>query len=166
LNFVICNNIFHIKMKSFFFCRRKVLFQCRKWRNIHRKFSLKWHSLEEKFLEMYIPWKNIPWKLEMKISLELEISGGQDIHQNSCNFKYFSVVIDTLLCLAIFFNLFKRVMKVLYISIHLVQFWDGLFKLVLISSYFSHLGQSFFTFGQLRCNRRPLKCFQIMFIQT
>ncbi len=26
----------------------------------------------------------------MKISLEPEFSGGQDIHQNSCNFKYFS----------------------------------------------------------------------------
>jgi hypothetical protein len=29
-------------------------------------------------------------KLKMKIFLEPASSGGQDIHQNSCNFKYFS----------------------------------------------------------------------------
>jgi hypothetical protein len=33
----------------------------------------------------------------MKISLEPEFSGGQDIHQNSWNFKYFLVVIFTFL---------------------------------------------------------------------
>jgi hypothetical protein len=30
-------------------------------------------------------------KLEMKISQKLDISGGQDIHQNSSNSKYFSI---------------------------------------------------------------------------
>jgi hypothetical protein len=49
-------------------------------------------------------------KLKIKISLEPEFSGGQDIHQNSCNFKYFSVVIVPFLCASIFFILSRRVL--------------------------------------------------------
>jgi hypothetical protein len=45
----------------------------------------------------------------MKISLEPEFSGGQDIHQNSWNFKNFSVVTVPFLCRAIFFILLRRV---------------------------------------------------------
>jgi hypothetical protein len=35
--------------------------------------------------------------------------GGQDIYQNSCNFKYFLVVIFPFLCPSIFFILLRRV---------------------------------------------------------
>jgi hypothetical protein len=45
----------------------------------------------------------------MKISLEPEFSGGQDIHQKSCNFKNFSVVTVPFLCREIFFILLRRV---------------------------------------------------------
>jgi hypothetical protein len=45
----------------------------------------------------------------MKISLEPEFFGGQDIHQNSWNFKNFSVVTVPFLCRAIFFILLRRV---------------------------------------------------------
>jgi hypothetical protein len=50
-------------------------------------------------------------KLEMKISLETEFSGGQDIHQNSWNFKHFSLITVSFLCRAIFFILSRRVFQ-------------------------------------------------------
>jgi hypothetical protein len=47
----------------------------------------------------------------MKISLEPEFFRGQDIHQNSWNFKYFPVVMVPFLCRLIFFILSRRAMK-------------------------------------------------------
>jgi hypothetical protein len=44
----------------------------------------------------------------MKISLEPEFSGGQEIHHDSWNFKHFSVVTVPFLCRAIFFILLRR----------------------------------------------------------
>ncbi len=44
-------------------------------------------------------------KLEMKISLDLDTS----VHQNSCNFKYFLIVMVPFLCLTAFFIAYKRV---------------------------------------------------------
>jgi hypothetical protein len=44
-----------------------------------------------------------------------EFSGGQDIHQNSCNFYYFPVVLISFLCASIFFILSRRDIKDQYI---------------------------------------------------
>jgi hypothetical protein len=54
----------------------------------------------------------------MRISLEPEISGGQDTHQNSCNFKYFSVVTVPFFVL---FNLFYSIEACYFIASRRMQ---------------------------------------------
>ncbi len=85
---------------ALFYQQKRIKSQKSNWTStskVHDKISENFREISAKF------------GFKMAETGDETFSGGQDIFQNSCNFKYFPVVMVAFLCASIFFILLRRV---------------------------------------------------------